>query len=380
MIDERVAQRIKDAANVVDVLRDFLPLQKRGADFVALCPFHDDRHLGSFKVSPRLNRWTCFACDASGNSVDFLMRHQNMSYPDAIRYLGQKYGIYVEGSEKFHPKPCAPHQPTPPLPRIDLPYSYVKARMDTSEDTLCNWIRQLPWDNEQAHRVEQVLKNYLVGHARQGHTIFWQVDEMGFVRTGKMMLYKPDGHRDKETRGGTTWIHAQLARAGKIDTDKLDTTGTLFGMHMLDMTPHATVHIVESEKTALICAIAYGDMKNNVWMASGGKAFLTPDKLAPIMRRERNIILYPDHDAISEWKQHAREMGYKRMTVAEQFVTENWREQDGPKADIADILIRMMDDQRRHRGTQQVGEVVRQMIEENPNLQLLIDKFDLIEK
>lgn len=380
MIDERTIQRVKDAANVVDVLRDFCELRRDGVNYTCLCPFHEDRHLGSFKISPKYNRYICYACGASGNAVDFLMEHEGLSFPDAIRWLGRKYGIYVEGYEDFHPTPCAPKKPAPMLPMLKLPVEYIRARQHTEADTLCNWIRSLPWDAEQCKRVEPVLKDYLIGRSKQGHTIFWQVDEMGNIRTGKMMRYKPDGHRDKETPYNFDWIHAALLRAGKYDPEKYEKRTTLFGMHLLDPTAPATVNIVESEKTALICAIAYGNMRENVWMASGGLTFLSPERLKPIINRDRRIILYPDHDGIEAWKQRAKEIGYKKLTVAEQFVTDNWTEADGPKADIADIFIRIMDDQQRHAGkAQPVGDVVREMINENPNLQLLIDKFDLYE-
>ena len=111
MLDRFDIQRIVDAANVVDVISDFIQLKKCGSEYECLCPFHDDRHMGSFKVSPRINRYHCFSCEADGDAVDFLRAHAGMSFPDAIKYLGAKYGIMVEGADKFHPKPCKPHQP-----------------------------------------------------------------------------------------------------------------------------------------------------------------------------------------------------------------------------------------------------------------------------
>ena len=97
MIDEATVRRIKDAANVADVIGDFRELRKRGADrWECLCPFHDDRHLGSFAVSRRHNRYCCYSCGAKGDSIDFLMQAEGMTYPDALRWLGRKYGIEVE--------------------------------------------------------------------------------------------------------------------------------------------------------------------------------------------------------------------------------------------------------------------------------------------
>ena len=101
MIDEATVRRIKDAANVADVIGDFRELRKRGADrWECLCPFHDDRHLGSFAVSRRHNRYCCYSCGAKGDSIDFLMQAEGMTYPDALRWLGRKYGIEVDARNK----------------------------------------------------------------------------------------------------------------------------------------------------------------------------------------------------------------------------------------------------------------------------------------
>ena len=180
MIDEFDIRRIKDAAGILDVIKDFIPdVKKSGSDYECLCPFHNDRHIGSFKISPRRNTYHCFSCGKHGGPVDFLMDYANMTFPDAIRYLGAKYGIPVEGSENYHPRIAKPHTPPPPLPMLVLPNEYVNMKRDLSNDTLCNWLRSLPWQQEQKDRVDKMLKNYLVGHSKFGHTIFWQMDEKG---------------------------------------------------------------------------------------------------------------------------------------------------------------------------------------------------------
>ena len=96
MIDKTTEQKIKEAANIVDVISDFLTLKKRGSHYETLCPFHDDRRLGSFVVSPSHNCFVCYSCGAKGGPIEFLMKHQSMNYPDALRWLAQKYGIFVD--------------------------------------------------------------------------------------------------------------------------------------------------------------------------------------------------------------------------------------------------------------------------------------------
>lgn len=384
-IDEFDIRRIKDAAGILDVMRDFIPdIRKAGADYECLCPFHNDRHLGSFKISPRRNTYRCFSCGKHGGPVDFLMDYGNMTFQDAICYLGAKYGMPIEGSDTYHPLPAKPHTPPPPLPMLVLPTEYVKIRQDISEDTLCKWIRNLPWDKLQKERVEKTLKNYLVGHSKDGHTIFWQMDENGQLRTGKMMLYKPDGHRDRESKGNFSWIHTRLEKAGKYDPEQYEMKTTFFGMHLIDYYPDATINIVESEKTALLCSIYYGYPESNLWLACGGLSMLSYDRLLPLFVRGRRISLLPDHDSIEKWTKiahdiswYAIDFGYEpNMSVQTTFVERNWREEDGEKADIADMLVRLLCDSRAGK-VQKVNEVISQFRTANPFFGKLVDRLQL---
>ncbi len=87
-----------DAANIVDVVSDFVTLKRAGANLKGLCPFHDDR-TPSFMVSPAKNYCKCFACGKGGNPVGFIMEHEQITYPEALRYLAKKYGITIEEKE-----------------------------------------------------------------------------------------------------------------------------------------------------------------------------------------------------------------------------------------------------------------------------------------
>ena len=98
MIDRATIDKIMDAANIVDVVSDFVALKRAGANLKGLCPFHDDR-TPSFMVSPAKNYCKCFACGKGGNPVGFIMEHEQISYPDALRYLAKKYGITIEEKE-----------------------------------------------------------------------------------------------------------------------------------------------------------------------------------------------------------------------------------------------------------------------------------------
>ena len=371
MIDELTIQRIIDAANVVDVLSDFYTLKKTGSEFECLCPFHADKHLGSFKVSPRKNIYMCFSCGASGDSVEFLMRHEGLSFPDAIRWLGQKYGISVEGGERFTPRPCKPHQPAPQLPTLVLPADMpdkFASRESLMWDNLVGWLYRQPFDSKQQHTLDMVLRQYRIGHSRLGHTIFWQIDEEGNVRTGKLMLYREDGHRDKATRHSFDWVHSMLARAGKIDLDKHECKPTLFGMHLIDKYPDATIHIVESEKTAIIMSAIYGNIEEHLWLACGGLSQLSREKIQPLIGRGRTIFLHPDRDGIEDWKARAEAIGYGKMNISAELVTTYWQEEDGEKADVADVALRILRDRNK---PHTIGDYMRKY----PALRTLIEKL-----
>ncbi|MDR1408230.1 MAG: DNA primase [Tannerella sp.] len=98
MIDHVTKDKILDAANIVDVVSEFVALRKRGVNYVGLCPFHADSS-PSFYVSPSKNICKCFACGEGGSPVYFIMKHEQLNYHDALRYLAKKYHIEVQEKE-----------------------------------------------------------------------------------------------------------------------------------------------------------------------------------------------------------------------------------------------------------------------------------------
>lgn len=98
MIDRLTIERIKDTADIVDVVSEFVSLKKVGANYRGLCPFHND-HTPSFYVSPARRTCHCFVCGEGGDSVGFLMRHEQLTYPDALRWLARRYNIEIQERE-----------------------------------------------------------------------------------------------------------------------------------------------------------------------------------------------------------------------------------------------------------------------------------------
>lgn len=98
MIDRATVERIMNAANIVDVVSEFVSLRKVGANYRGLCPFHDDKS-PSFYVSPSRGICHCFSCGKGGNAAGFIMEHEQMSYPEALRWLARKYNIEIHERE-----------------------------------------------------------------------------------------------------------------------------------------------------------------------------------------------------------------------------------------------------------------------------------------
>lgn len=99
MIDKATIDRIQDTAQIVEVVSDFVTLKKRGVNYVGLCPFHDDR-TPSFSVSPSKNICKCFSCGEGGTAIHFIMKHEQLSYYEALKYLAKKYNIEVREREQ----------------------------------------------------------------------------------------------------------------------------------------------------------------------------------------------------------------------------------------------------------------------------------------
>ena len=375
-IPDDIVKRVQDAAKIEDVVSDCgVTLRKAGVNLTGLCPFHDDRHDGNFIVRPSSvpekrggNTYRCFVCDKKGGPVTFLMEHERLSFPDAIRWLGKKYCIEVDNVPvNYTPPP--PRPAPPPLPVLLIPRSYVKRTMEIGGDNtlFIYWLKHLPWYDEQRARLQQTLWMYCVGGWRDGRVVFWMIDSDGNPRAAKLMRYLPDGHRDKTQHPG--WIYNQDGVRQRLDPDNHEILKPLFGSHLLRAYPQAVVNIVESEKTAIIMANYYGDPQSQLWLACGGLKHLQLDSMQPLIDQGRTVWLWPDKDGRDDWQQVADKLGYDKCRVYTHFFDTCWTEADGDKADVADIAIRLMrtGDKPRHttgEGTGEASEDLRVKSEE----------------
>ena len=135
--------------------------------------------------------------------------------------------------------------------------------------------------------------------------------------------------------------------------------------------PKATIKLVESEKTALLMAIAYGNNEMQLWMACCGSSNITRERLQPLFDQRRSIILYPDRDGVKAWKQKADGLYYPGLSIDARPVTEWWKECDGPKADIADVVVRMINQ------ASPAPKTIEEVRERVPIMKPMIDKLNL---
>ncbi len=221
------------------------------------------------------------------------------------------------------PRPVIKHKPTPPPDYIDL--SIV-------QDSIYN----RPYEGNAlfaylsgvcgVQSVLRAFRKYGVGTDKDGATIFWQWDERLRVHTGKIIHYKPDGHRDhaKPPR----WAHNNIKSGYNLQQ-------CLFGAHLIyNETPK--VAIVEAEKTAIVASIYLPD---SIWLATGGLQNLQPEKFE--LLRGKDVILWPDLKATEKWQEKAEPLRRICRTVTistdlEKIATD---EQRAKGLDLADFLL-----------------------------------------
>lgn len=184
--------------------------------------------------------------------------------------------------------------------------------------------------------INRLVDEYKIGVTKGGDTVFYQIDQEGKCRTGKVMKYdRETGRRIKDTSTVTpiTWVHSLLKRQGVLPKE-WEISQCLFGEHLLKLYPDRIVCLVESEKTAIICSALIPDC---IWLATGGKGQLN-DRVEIL--HGRRVIAFPDVDGYETWCQKAKERPHLNIIISdllERIASDDDREK---QIDIADLLIR----------------------------------------
>jgi len=167
MISKDSIDRIFDAARIEEVVSDFVQLKKRGVNYIGLCPFHNEK-TPSFNVNPVRNIYKCFGCGKGGNAVNFVMEHEQYSYPEALRYLAKKYSIELEETA-----------PDPEQQIIQDEKESLFALNSFAQKTFSEYL----WDTEEGRAIglsyfkergftEETIRKFQLGYNPTGWTVF----------------------------------------------------------------------------------------------------------------------------------------------------------------------------------------------------------------
>lgn len=214
-----------------------------------------------------------------------------------------------------------PSPPSPPRPIDTIPPDYVRRSL-SGRSEFSTWLATLFPDPA---ALRQAMLDYRLGATRDGAAIFWQIDTEGRVRSGKIMHYSPDGHR----QGTPCWTHALLKKQHLLPPD-WQLTQCLFGQHLLTRTDKP-VCLVESEKTAIICSLRWPD---HLWIATGGCKQLSPEKCLAL--RGRQVKIFPDSGEHDEWARKMKETEGFRYAITDMM------ESLPRNTDLADIVVKEM--------------------------------------
>lgn len=220
---------------------------------------------------------------------------------------------------EWHRQQIKPRQEKP-KPLCYVPDEMVE-RSHSRRSVFMRWLYDTVNDDE---AVSRVFDAYRIGATRNGGVIFWQIDINLNVRSGKIMNYSNDGHRS----GNPYWVHSLMQKEGLLSPN-WQLSQCLFGEHLLAVSDEENVvYIVESEKTALLCATLFPD---KLWLATGGCKMLTLEKLNVLQGHK--VIVIPDSGKLKEWSDvmsKTHDLDYTMIDECEKMP---------PNTDIADMLL-----------------------------------------
>ena len=341
---------------------------------------------GNRYVCPQCGRRKCFARYVDTTTGEYVDEscgkcdHEascGYHYPprdffrDHPRWEAEKTLINGSPSVLSRPKPLPQYavQEVQQTQFFDLRWA---ERAASRPSTFRTWMEGLKGLTDQpaeveAQRIQEVLALYYVGATEDDiivrganfgpAAVFWQIDEQGRPHDAKLIAYCADGHR-VPTWGN--WMRSICQKRG-MGPQLEQTEKVLFGLHLVPRYPDKPIGLVESEKSALICAVRYPEY---VWLATGGCGNLQAQKLRPLMNRR--IVVFPDSGEYQKWSQAMRASGHR------QYIVQRMMEPYVPNTDIADIILGVA------RLRESPDEALwREMKAANPALQQLADTFGL---
>lgn len=310
MIEQKIIDKILSACNIVDVIGEYVTLTKKGVNHWGVCPFHTDRN-PSMCVSPAKQIYKCFTCGEAGNAITFLQKHENMSYPEAIRYLGKKYNIDVPDKE------LSPEEQE----RIKTREAALIALKSASEKFRKNLLENTEAKAYMEHRgwaagIDTTLDLFQAGYAENSwNSLLSSMQQAayskevllssGLIAQGERGLY--DVFRNRivfpyfDLRGNiigfTGRTIANDSKSSKYlntsDTDVFKKGNALFGLYQAKQAigQQDKVYFVEGQFDVL--SFVRTGIRNTI---CGSGTALTPEQIKTITRFTSNITLIYDKD------------------------------------------------------------------------------------
>lgn len=334
------------------------------------------------KYHGRASRHTCPACewpqeftlyvDEDGNPINENVgkcnRKNNCGYhmTPAQWFKEHPTGNGTDWRHTYSPQPAK--RPDDDVKPGYIDHEYVIRSMSIANG-LFDYLK--PYFSEES--LKAAMEAYFVGATKDRATIYWQIDTRGRARTGKVIHYKDDGHRDHEK--GANWIHAILKYRKELPKS-FNLVQCLFGEHLLTKRPGAVVALVEAEKTAVICSML---CPKYVWVACGSCEEFKASKLAVL--RGRKVTAFPDTDAFKKWSDKAAEISRANpglhIDISDMVERNTTPEQKAKGWDIADILMQAKIDAEIHK--KPISDEFRDMMNRNPLVKRLVDALGLVE-
>jgi DNA primase len=197
VIDHSTIQRILDAADITDVVSEFVTLRRRGVNMLGLCPFHNEK-TPSFTVSPAKGIFKCFGCGKGGNSVNFIMEHESLSYPEALKWLARKYNIeVVEEEETEEQKQLKDERESLMIVSAFAQKYFTRNLWEENEGRTIG----LSYFRERSFR-DDILKKFEVGYSPDGKAPFTEAAQkqgykMEFLEKTGLSIKRDDWVRDR---------------------------------------------------------------------------------------------------------------------------------------------------------------------------------------
>ena len=311
MIDHATVQRILDTAEISDVVSDFVTLRKRGVNMLGLCPFHNEK-TPSFTVSPAKGIFKCFGCGKGGNAVNFIMEHENLNYPESLKWLARKYNVeVVEEEETEEQKQMKDERESLMIVSAFAQKYFTRFLWNENEGRTIG----LSYFRERGFR-DDILKKFEVGYSPDGKTPFTEAAQkqgykIEFLEKTGLTIVRDDWKRDRFSGRVIFPIHNLAGRViafgGRIlkddpkaakylnspESEIYHKSRALYGIFQ------AKREIARTEKCYLVegytdvLSMHQAGIENVV--ASSGTA-LTPDQIRLIKRFTTNITIIYDGD------------------------------------------------------------------------------------